>query len=296
MNGKKILNRLIKLFVVLNLVLFAFNYVSKSNEYLLSKDRVEQITQLLENEGIKIEGALIRDYSPKKQANLLYKGDSLSIRDDIVKNLFTSDLASVKRFKKDSEKYPSEEVKCYALNGETLTFDKYELGYENSNVSTSGPELNLEQAKKLCVSLMNRLGMKINEADYEVVSQKENGGWQLAYYYKLEGVPVQDLYMQFEVYREGVARAIIYLGEVEIISSEGKEIYPVDLVLFGLEEELLENQYTSIESVSMIYKKLDDEESIWGQQIVPVYKIEISGLEKLLFVNAYTNEILREGK
>ena len=292
MNGKKVLDGLIKLFVILNLGLFIFNYVSSSNAYLLSEQRIEHITQLLEKEGIYIDTELIRDFSPKKNADLQYIGDGISIRDEIVKNFFNSDLARVKRFKKESEVNAGEEMRCYALNSETLIFDKYVLRYENESNKLNHAKPTIEQAKRMCMNLLKRIRSAGMSADYEIEIVEHESYLTLTYFPKLDGIPIVDASMTFEVYKTGVASAVMYLGKIEITSEKGKEIYPVDLILFGIEEYMLENQYTTIKAVELVYKRAKSEDNIWGQQIIPVYKIEVDGLEEALFVNAYNNEIL----
>lgn len=292
MNGKRVLDGLIKLFVILNLGLFIFNYVSSSNEYLLSEERIEHITQLLEKEGIHIDTELIRDFSPKKTADLQYIGDGISIRDEIVKNFFNSDLASVKRFKKESEVNAGEEMRYYSLNGETLIFDKYALRYENESNKSNNAKPTIDQAKRMCMNLLKRISSASTSADYEIEIVEHEHYLELTYFPKLDGISIVDASMTFEVYKAGVASGTMYLGKIEITSEKGKEIYPVDLILFGIEEYILENQYTNIKEVELVYKRAKSEDNIWGQQIIPVYKIEFDGLEEALFVNAYNNEIL----
>lgn len=292
MNGKKVLDNLIRVFIILNLALFIFNYISGSNEYRLSKERIDQITQLLEGEGIRIDTELIRDFSPKKTADLQYIGDSISVRDEIVKNFFNNDLASVKRFKKESEINPGEEMRYYSLNGENLIFDKYVLSYENESNQSNDAKPSIDQAKRMCMNLLKRINYGNKEADYEIEIVEHEHYLTLTYFSKLEGIPVLDAYMTFDVYKKGVASSTMYLGKIEETSEKGKEIYPIDLVLFGIEEYILENQYTHISEVTLVYKRAKSEDSIWGQQIIPVYKIEFDGLEEALFVNAYSNEIL----
>ena len=292
MNGKKVLDRLIKLFVVLNLALFIFNYVSTNNEYLLSGERIEHITQLLEQEGIHINTELMRDYSPKKSADLQYIGDNISIRDEIVKSFFNKDLASVKRFKKESEINPGEEMRYYSLNGETLIFDKYALRYENESNKLGQVKPTIDGAKRMCMSLLKRISYGKMSDEYQIEVVEHEHYLTLTYFPKLEDIPILDAYITFDVYKQGVASGIMYLGKIELTNEEGKEIYPIDLVLFEIEEYILENQYTNISGISLVYKRAKSEDSIWGQQIIPVYKIECDGLEEALFVNAYNNEIL----
>ena len=292
MNGKKVLDGLIKLFIVLNLALLIFNYISSSNEYLLSGERMQQITQLLEGEGISVDTELIRDFSPRKSADLQYIGDGISVRDEIIKNFFNKDLASVKRFKKQSEITPGEEIRYYSLNTETLIFDKYALIYENEANESNGVRPTIKQAKNMSMNFLKRTGYGGMSKEYEVEVTVHEHYLTLTYFPKLEGIPILDAYMTFEVYKEGVAHATMYLAKIEAANEEGKEIYPVDLVLFGIEEYILENQYTNISEVSLVYKRAKSEDNIWGQRIIPMYKIEFGGLEEALFVNAYNNELL----
>lgn len=292
MNGKKVLEGLIKLFVVLNLGLFVFNYVSRSNEYLLSEERIEHITQLLEQEGINIDTELIRDFSPKRSADLQYIGDGLSIRDEIVKRFFNNDLASVKRFKKESETNAGGEMRYYTLNNETLIFDKYALMYENESNQSNEASPTIDQAKKMCMNLLKRINYASTSADYEIEVVEHENYLTLTYFLTLDEIPILDAYMTFDVYKAGVASGTMYLGKIEITSEKGKEIYPIDLVLFGIEEYMLENQYKNISDITLVYKRAKSEDNIWGQKIIPVYKIEFDGLNQALFVNAYNNEIL----
>lgn len=292
MNGKKVLDHLIRLFIVLNVVLWIFNYGSKRNEYRVPQERIDQITQLLETKGITLSTELKRDFSPKNTADLQYVGEDISIREEMVKHFFGNKLASVKRFKQESTTYPGEEMRSYALNGETLTFDRYILRYENLVHEGVGSKPSVEQAKKMCNQLLKRMDYGHKKVDYEIEVVEAEHYLTLTYFPKLEGIPVLDAYRRFEVYEKGVARATLYLGNLEITSEEGKAIYPIDLMLFGIEETLLEKGVTEINEITLVYKRSKSEDSIWGQQIIPVYKIEAKGLKEALFVNAYSNQLL----
>lgn len=292
MNGKKIFDGLIKLFLILNVILWGVNYVSQRNEYNLSEERISQITQLLESKGITLSMEPDRNFSPKSTADLQYLGEDIALREEIVKYFFGNKLASVKRFKQESTTYPGEEMRLYALEDETLIFDKYALHYENASNEGTRTKPSIEQAKKMCHQLLKRMNYGHKKMDYEIEVVEADESLILTYFPKLEGIPILDAYRRFEVYEEGVARATLYLGEIEVTSEEGKTIYPIDLMLFGIEETLGERGVTEITNIKLVYKRSKSEDSIWGQQIIPVYKIEAKGLEEALFVNAYTNELL----
>ena len=292
MNGKKVLDHLIRLFVVLNIVLWIFNYVSQKNEYSVPEERMEQIVQLLDKKGITVEGNLTRDFKPKNIADLQYISEDIAIREEIVKSFFGNKLASVKRLRQESVLNPGEEMRLYVLKDETLIFDKYALGYENLTYEKEGAKPSVEQAKKMCNELLKRTGYEQKELEYEIEVIEHPHYLTLTYYPKLEGIPVLDASRSFEVYEKGVARGTLYLGNIEVTSEKGKDIYPIDLMLFGMEEKLIEYGATEITDITLVYKRSKSEDSIWGQQIIPMYKIEAKGLEEALFVNAYSNELM----
>ena len=108
----------------------------------------------------------------------------------------------------------------------------------------------------------------------------------------LEDLPVMDSSLEFYVNSEGVMNAKMCLADIQVESSAKKDIYAADLVLFGIEDYMIENGYSEIEKVTLCYKQEENEENVLGQKIIPAYKIEIKGLEAPLFVNAYTNKLL----
>ena len=97
MNGTKVLNQLIKLFVVINVFLFMINFIVRGNQYILPQERIDNIINLLNRSGISVETELIKNFSPKYSANLVFIGDSVAVRDRIVKSFFGNNLAKVKR-------------------------------------------------------------------------------------------------------------------------------------------------------------------------------------------------------
>lgn len=267
--------------------------MSTKNEYRLSEERLDNIIQLLKENSISVSAQLNGDFSPKRPADLQYKGDNLSVRDEIIKRFFKSDLASVRRFRKESQQSPGQEAWYYAFGAETLVFDGNMLLYENRDVQEDGIKPSLEEARKACVNLMKRINPNFIEQNYIMESESQENSVTITYYEKLDELPVLDLYMSFVVYDKGIAEGNMYLGEIEVTGEKREEIFPVDLVLFGIEEELQNRGCTAVESVSMAYKRLENEDNVWGQQIVPAYKIQGQGLDGTIFVNAYTNEILR---
>lgn len=287
MNGTKVLNQLIKLFVVINVFLFMINFIVRGNQYILPQERIDNIINLLDRSGISVETELIKNFSPKYSANLVFIGDSVAVRDRIVKSFFGNNLAKVKR--SISSNGRNENVLYYTLDNETLAFNHNELIYMNLSVRTEKKKPLLEQARKMCMKIVDRIDGIKEPLSYKVIEEDCGVYWKLTYFPVIEGIPVLDSKMEFQVYSDGVAKASMYLADIEIKNDSRKEIYAVDLVLFGIEDYMRDNGYTTISDISLCYKQVEDEENVLGQQIVPVYKIEVEGLEEPIFVNAYTN-------
>ena len=292
MNGKKILNQLIKVFLVINIVLLIVNYFSKSNQYILSGERIHNITRLLERNGIQVKAEILRNFAPKRPVSLMFMGNGVEIRDKVVKQFFGNDLKSVKRSTTQSKKNKNEKILYYILDDEILAFEHDKLIYMNGKNRNLESKPTLEQAKNMCSQLISRIDSTKQELNYKVTEEDYETFWKLTYYPIIEDMPVLDSCMEFEVYNDGVAKAEMHLVSYEM-TGDKQDIYPADLVLFGIEDYMLENGYTSIEDISMCYKRAHSEENIWSQEIIPTYKIKVGGLEKPIFVNAYTNEMIK---
>lgn len=292
MNGKKILSELIKLFVIINIVLFVINYAFRGNQYVMSQERVKNITKLLGEKGIHIKTELMRGFAPKSSGNLTFIGSGIAVRDEIGKHFFKENWANVKRSTTPSEKNIGGTINYYMLGDEVLSFDYNELSYSNKKVSLLGKKPTLEKAKGMCNKLIERIGDKWSKQEYFIFGESYENYWKITYYPLLEDLPVMDSYLEFYVNSEGVMKAQMYLADIQLESEIKKDIYAVDLVLFGIEDDILESGYLEIEKVTLCYKQEENEENVLGQKIIPAYKVEIKGLEEPLFVNAYTNKRL----
>ena len=292
MNGKKVLNRLINLFIVINIVLLIINCVSKRNEYILSQERISNIIKLLGQSGIEVKAELIRDYSPKSAADLVFIGDSVAVRNHVVKKFFGNDFKDVKRSTATSSKTQGRSVFYYTLGEETLAFDHDELIYENEGIGMDETRPELETAKSMCNQLISRMDFGQQDLTYRITEEAYDTYWKLTYYPVIEEMPLLDSYMEFIVGSSGVITASMYLADVEVQNNSKQNIYAIDLVLFEIEDYMIEHGYTTIEEITLCYKREKNEENVLGQQIIPAYKIKMSGLDDAIFVNAYTNQIL----
>lgn len=292
MNGKKVLNELIRLFLIANIILVIINCSLRGNQHILSGERIDNVARLLEKDGISIETEMIKSFAPKYSANLIFVGDSVGVRDKVVKNFFGNSLSSVKRSTSASKNHINGNASYYTLDNETLIFDHNELTYINQAVRTYTARPSLDQARNMCMKLLKRIDETKHNTSYKMVEEEYDHYWKLIYFPVIEGIPVIDSYMEFEVYDDGVAKANLKLANIEIDSDGKQDIYAIDLVLFGIADDMIEKGYTTVEEITMCYKCTEIEENVLGQKAIPLYKIKIRGLEEPIFVNAYTNEIV----
>lgn len=292
MNGKKILVRLIWLFLCINIVLFILNLSVKHNEYRVTSEQIDNVVSVLKQQGITVNAQLPERYLPKRIGELNFSGSNA--RYTVEKNFFGKVMANVKHSVGPSKVQENSESKTQycSYDDEVLAFDNDYIFYENKKINGAEKLVTEEMAKEYCDRLIKRL-YPDDEHKYEIQIEEKEGYLKLYFYPLFEGVPVLDAQIIFDVYEKGVRYAKFYAGTISPISTEKKEIYPVNLVLFGIKEYTKDIESPVITEAKLVYKKLLNNDETWGQEIVPMYKISITGLEDALFVNAYTNEIVK---
>ena len=294
MNGRKILNRLITLFIAINVILFVFLSVRRGIQYQLPKERVDNIIAVLADKNITVKCELPRDFKPKSSATLTYTGDSVSTRNDLVSTLFGSSPSKILRSTGAREEDPSSKIYYFTKEKEQLSFDQQEIVYVNSKVDVLTPKPSLPEAKRMAETFIKRLKLGQMYSSSYVEAREEEHCFHLIYFPVFNNIPLFDLPIEMKVFKEGIGSATLYLGEVNQIEDSKGRITPIDLVLFGIEAYIPENNHMVIEDITLGYKKIQKKGSnLWGEQIIPAYKIVIEGLENPIFVNAYTNEIVK---
>ena len=115
----------------------------------------------------------------------------------------------------------------------------------------------------------------------------------MTFYAKYEKLPIFDIYISFEIVDDEIQTATMNLGQISQLeeNKNKKEIYPIDLILFGIDDELNIEKPIYITDITLGYKAVEERNiSLLGAQIIPVYKIYIKGLNSPIYVNAYTNQ------
>ncbi|WP_054742694.1 hypothetical protein [Cellulosilyticum ruminicola] len=149
MNGKRILNELISIFLFLNIALLTFNVVKTVDSYRISTTRINNVTYALEQKGIYLKTQIPRNFTPKSQANLsdLIGSNMTAERYNIVSALFGENSGKV-IVTKDSNA-PKSLIHRYG--GEVLTFNKNNIIYTNTNSTSENDKIiSLQSSKKTC--------------------------------------------------------------------------------------------------------------------------------------------------
>lgn len=285
MNGKRILNNLIILFLVINSLLYMVNHYQNAYRYELPISRIQNITRHYQDNGIKIHAILTRNYKPQPVATLSYTRNSAKARHEIATYFFGTQIAKVKR-----SSDPSSEKLHYTLGAETLTFDEKTVEYQNDQIDLSLEQPTRQEAERIARDLINRMGLTGKEMTYDIIGTSEGNAWQLEYFPLLNGMKVLEGSMQFNVYRSGVLNAKFSLSNIALVENSEREIVPIDLVLFMVEDEVIEQGYTKLSEVSLCYRRDMKEEKILVDKLIPVYILTFDTPDEVIFVNAFTNQ------
>ena len=107
MNGKKILNKLIVIFILLNMLLFSTNVFKTIKSYRLDETRINNVIYALKQKEIYLETTLPRFFSPKRVGSLdkLIGSGTTVERYDIVKALFGNNNVIITKDINEIEKY-----------------------------------------------------------------------------------------------------------------------------------------------------------------------------------------------
>ena len=287
------------LFVIINVVLGTFNIIASSTRYELSGERMENLHTVLEDRGVKISAKLPTNYKPRPSVNIVYEVSTTATRDSVAKSIFGEDLSQVLRSTRKSERYKGIEQYNFKSGDEELSFEKYDVEYNNIAIDKTLDDINIKKARAYAEKFIKKIGIKNLYEEVYIEYTKVGDYIKATCYPVVENIAIDDVYITMEIYTGGVSKARFTLAKVERIEGSYTDIMPIDKVLFGI-NEYVNNMLDVfldkivIEEVRLVYKKQNLESyNLWGEKNIPMYKLKISGLEKPIFVNAYINEYIK---
>lgn len=294
MNGHKVFIRLIQVFVVVNILLLIINIIKFNASYVLSTERIKNITSILEAKDIMIDVPLPRVFTPKRQGTIIIPESTSEAKEELIKALIAERMDEVKVSSNTSGHY-KKPTRVYTKGNLSLTFADNEIIYLDSAI-TLGQKGDLRKAEILANRFILKAGLTKTFNHSYVENTNESESIVLIYYPKFKGAPVFDSQIRFYISDQGIAKVIMHVGKVEALKGINAKriIYPIDLVLFGIEDSLSVQRPVHITAITLGYCSLGTQGmDILEKEIIPVYKIEVDGLNETLLVNAYTNEAIK---
>ncbi|WP_069999242.1 two-component system regulatory protein YycI [Cellulosilyticum sp. I15G10I2] len=295
MNAGKVLTRLIQVFLAINILLLMMNVIRITTSYVLGRDRITNITSILSSRDISIDVPLPRVFIPQRKGAIIIPESTTEAREQIVKSLLSPNLEDILISTENSSNSNKKPNRIYTRNGTSITFAGDNITYRNANIRADQP-IKLRAAKSMSWRFIHKAGLKkvFKNAFVEVISQEEET--VLIYYPRFENIPIFDSYITFHIAKDGIIEAFMHMANIESlrIINTRYTIYPIDIVLFGIEDNLDLEKPVRITNIVLGYHALNAEGmDILQQEIVPTYKISIDGLNEPLFVNAYTNKEIK---
>lgn len=290
MRWDKALNLLIAIFLCLNIILAWINYEKLVVTYQVSDERLDTITSILEKNNIKIDAKLPRVFSPKSSIWIEPVQITSSIRDGLVSRILGENRSLITITKDTYEARYGRNALIYTKDEEELKFSKERIIYHHKGFENAGKALSQKEALKLAKGFVEKLEVENYFQEVKIESRSESYGWDITYYEVYKGLPIFDSYIKLRVSDGGVFDAEVRCLVITDKVGGLKPLYPIDEVLFGLQELNLDQTERIVESVELGYR-LDNIEGmhILAEEAVPMYKIQMKGLTTPIFVNAYTN-------
>lgn len=293
MNWDKAMNLLIIMFISINLYLGLGNYNKYVLSYRLDTNQVDTVKALLEEDAIYIQGDLPLSYKPMGTVWLKPMMIDNSLRDRIIKAILSEDLAQV-IIRKDKEvDGQSTEHLVYTYDNKELKFAGNQVNYSDQNVSQEAVVGEKKQLLATANDFVTRLDLSENYKNKIINYKIESYGAEVTYYEVYKGFPLFDSYVKMKITPEGVAQAELKLTKQEERVMNTQSIIPINRILFELSEVIDAVEAVNILNIELGYGIQERKRMHFlEEELIPMYKIEISGLNESLFVNAYTSELI----
>lgn len=326
-NWEKGKNRLIILFLSINLMLGWANYKKVSGAYLLKDAQIHDIRQVMEMNNIFIDSEIPREYKPLQKLTVFPYQINSQARESLVKKLLKtldgvkiSVQAPVVPNDKPRRVYTRDE-EVVIFEGETIFY--HHLGMEQEDppevlledliealeypinqelvtpsaikIQAKEPEkeakkqLDVGAAKKISEKWLKQMGYSHKEMHIQATTQEDY--LEITYYDKYEGTPVFDSYVKMIVTPLGIKDVEIHKVELGSITGERQPIYSADQVFFYLIQEIAGKGPVHIKEVMLGYALENPKGThLIAEKAIPYYQVVLED-GKTYYIDAYHNEM-----
>lgn len=289
-------NKLIILFLSINILLGWANYRKVTSAYVLKESQIEDITNVLRQNNIFIDAPMPKKYKPLPKITVFPFQIDSNIREDYVKK-FLGTLDDVKVSIKASDGTDSNPQRIYSKDGEDVIFEGEKIYYHNKDILEKDGDLDklsFDEAKKLANKCLIQLGYSPKKMHIQLDSSSDN--LRLNYFDKYKGIPVFDSYIGVTITSGGISEVEIHKVELGEVAGDRKEIYPIDQVFFYLIKLISTDEPVYIEDITIGYGLENPKGAhLIAEKALPFYQITLKGGETY-HINAYNSEIREEAR
>lgn len=292
MNWSRGKNRLIILFLSINILLGWANYRKDSTAYVLKDTQVEDIKTVLKENNIFVDAPIPKKYKPLPKLTVSPFQMNSTIREDFV-NKFLGTLDGV-TISIESAKSPKEKPRrIYRKNKEIVSFEGENILYTHEDHIATG-NINTNEATKIAEKWLSQMNYSPRKMHRQVV--EESGVVYVIYYDKFNGIPIFDSYIKIKVTSLGVEEAEIHKVTLGEVMGEKQEIYSADQVFFYLVKLIAGDEPTHIKDIMMGYALENPKGThLIAEKALPFYQVILED-GRVYYINAYNSEIREESQ
>ena len=292
MNWSRGKNRLIILFLSINILLGWANYRKESTAYVLKETQLEDIKTVLEGNNIFVDSPIPKKYRPLSKLTVSPFQINGAIREDFVKKfLGTLDGVTISI---EAAKSPNEKPRrVYRKDQEYVTFEGENILYYNDSQAGVGSQ-SIEVAQKTAEKWLDQMDYSPRKMHRQVV--EESGCIYVIYYDKFDRIPVFDSYIKLKITSLGVQEAEIHKVTLGEAIGEKQEIYSADQVFFYLINLIGKDEPTHIKDIMIGYALENPKGThLIAEKALPFYQIILED-GRIYYINAYNSEIREESQ
>lgn len=292
MNWSRGKNRLIILFLSINILLGWANYRKESTAYVLKETQLEDIKTVLEGNNIFVDSPIPKKYRPLSKLTVSPFQINGAIREDFVKKfLGTLDGVTISI---EAAKFPNEKPRrVYRKDQEYVTFEGENILYYNDSQADVGT-ISIEEAQKTADKWLDQMDYSPRKMHRQVV--EESDCIYVIYYDKFDRIPVFDSYIKLKITSSGVQEAEIHKVTLGEAIGEKQEIYSADQVFFYLINLIGKDEPTHIKDIMIGYALENPKGThLIAEKALPFYQIILED-GRIYYINAYNSEIREESQ
>lgn len=291
MNWGKAKNKLIILFISINLSLAWVNYRKESGIYTLKESKVNDIIKILQENNIYVDCDIPKGYKPLQKLTVLPYQINSTLRDSVAQKLLDGPEGITVSIETSSEgKHKSKRI--YRKKHQAVIFDGENVLYFNESIEDYEGPIQIKQAKKTAEKWLSQIEYNPKEMHVQIIEQQ--GHVYMIYYDKYDGVPIFDSYVKMHITPLGVKEVKIHKVSLGELIGSKETIYSADQVFFSLMQKIAQSQPIHIKDIVIGYALENPKGThLIAEEAIPFYQVILESGETY-YINAYTNELRDE--